>query len=379
MTTNDTIPFVDLAAAHRGVEDEVAAGFAQVLATTSFIGGAPVAEFEREFAAFSGRRHCVGVGNGTDAIELALRALGIGRQAGDEVILPANSFIATAEAVARAGARPVLVDVDETYQLLDPDEVAQAVTSRTRAVIPVHLFGQFAPLERIRAAVAGREIAIVEDAAQAQGATRNGDGIGAAGPAATSFYPGKNLGAYGDAGAVLTDDAELATTVRAISCHGSLTKYEHTHLGVNSRLDTLQAVVLRAKLARLAAANEARRAAANRYDTYLAEAEKTLGLDLGRPQAAPGNVHVWHLYVVRVPERDRVLARLHAAGIGAGIHYPQPIHRTVPFAGHAPRPCPVTDLLAGEILSLPIFPEITDAQQRRVVETLTKAVLDSGD
>ncbi|OAA25100.1 putative PLP-dependent enzyme [Frankia sp. EI5c] len=377
MTTNDPVPFVDLAAAHRAVADEVAAGFAQVLATTAFVGGAPVTEFEREFAAFTGRGHCVGVGNGTDAIELALRALGVGTRPEDEVVLPANSFIATAEAVARAGARPVLVDAEVTYQLLDPERVAEAITPRTRAVIPVHLFGQLAPLDGIKAALAGREIAVVEDAAQAQGATRHGAGIGSAGPAATSFYPGKNLGAYGDAGAVLTDDEELATTVRAISCHGSLTKYEHTHLGVNSRLDTLQAVVLRAKLARLAAANEARRAAAARYDSLLTDVEQSLGLDLGRPRVAPGNVHVWHLYVIRVPERDRVLGRLHAAGIGAGVHYPRPIHRSVPFAGHAPRPCPVTDLLAGQILSLPIYPEITEAQQRRVVESLAKALVDS--
>ncbi|EFC80588.1 DegT/DnrJ/EryC1/StrS aminotransferase family protein [Parafrankia sp. EUN1f] len=377
MTTVDRIPFVDLAAAHHAVADEVAAGFAQVLATTSFIGGVPVTEFEREFAAFSGRQHCVGVGNGTDAIELALRALGVGTRPDDEVILPANSFIATAEAVSRAGARPVLVDADETYQLVDPARVAEAITARTRAVIPVHLFGQLAALEQVQEVIGGREIAIVEDAAQAQGATRGGAGIGSAGPAATSFYPGKNLGAYGDAGATLTDDADLATTMRAISCHGSLTKYEHTHLGFNSRLDTLQAVVLRAKLRRLAAANEARRTAAARYDLLLSDAEKSLGFDLGRPQVAPGNVHVWHLYVIRVPERDRLLGRLQAAGIGAGVHYPQPIHRTVPFADHAPRPCPVTDLLAGQILSLPIYPEITDAQQQRVVETLMKALVDN--
>ncbi|ONH28981.1 DegT/DnrJ/EryC1/StrS family aminotransferase [Pseudofrankia asymbiotica] len=375
---DDPIPLVDLAAAHGPVADEIATGFAKVLATTSFVGGAQVDAFEREFAAFSGRRHCVGVANGTDAIELALRALGVGTRADDEVILPANSFVATAEAVARAGARPVLVDADEAYHLLDPEAVAAAITSRTRAVVPVHLYGQLAPVEAISEAVAGRDIVIVEDAAQAQGATRHGAGIGSAGPAATSFYPGKNLGAYGDAGAVLTDDETIATTVRALGSHGSLTKYTHTHLGFNSRMDTLQAVVLSAKLARLAGANEARRAAADRYDAYLGEAADALGVEVVRPRVAPGNVHVWHLYVIRVAGRDRLLERLRAEGIGAGIHYPYPIHHCPPFADRAPSPCPVTEKLATEILSLPLYPEISDAQQQRVVETLMKALIENG-
>jgi dTDP-4-amino-4,6-dideoxygalactose transaminase len=378
----ETIPLVDLAAAHRAVADDVAAGFAEVLADTAFIGGPAVTAFEQEFAAFCGRRHCVGVGNGTDAIELALRAAGVGRRPDDEVVLPANSFVATAEAVARAGARPVIVDVDPTCHLVDPERVAQALTARTRAVIPVDLFGQRAPLELVSDAIAGRDILIVEDAAQAQGATRHGAGIGSAGPAATSFYPGKNLGAYGDAGAVLTDDAEVAALVRAIGGHGSLTKFDHDHLGFNSRLDTLQAVVLRAKLARLANANEARRIAAARYDEYLAEAADGVTADataeLVRPAVLPGNIHVWHLYVIRVPGRDRVLARLRADGVGAGIHYPRPIHHNRPFADHAPRPCPVAEKLSGEILSLPLYPEITAAQQQRVVEILRKALADHG-
>ena len=376
------IPLVDLAAAHRAVADDVAAGFADVLADTAFIGGRAVAAFEEEFAAFCGRRHCVGVGNGTDAIELALRAAGVGRRPEDEVIVPANSFIATAEAVARAGARPVIVDVDPAYCLIDPARVDEALTPRTRAVIPVALFGQRAPLELVADAVAGRDVVILEDAAQAQGATRHGAGVGSCGPAATSFYPGKNLGAYGDAGAVLTDDGELATLVRAIGDHGSLVKYEHDHLGFNSRLDALQAVVLRAKLARLQNANEARRAAAARYDAYLAEAADGVSAgavaELVRPAVLPGNVHVWHLYVIRVPGRDRVLARLRAEGVGAGIHYPRPIHRNRPFADAAPRPCPTADALSGEILSLPLYPEITAAQQQRVVEILTKALVDDG-
>lgn len=365
------IPLVDLASQRAAVAQEVADGWAQVLARTAFIDGPQVAAFEAEYAAFIGTAHCVGVANGTDAIEIALRALGVGQ--GDECILPANTFIATAEAVRRVGATPVLVDCapDGTY-LMDVDATAAALTPRTRAIIPVHLYGQAAPVERLMTLAERIGGWVVEDAAQSQGARRNGAGAGALGhAAATSFYPGKNLGAYGDAGAALTGSGEVAERMRMIRNHGSPRKYEHEVMGVNSRLDTLQAVVLSAKLRRLAGWNAARRAAAQRYDTLFADVD-----EVTLPQTLDGNEHVWHLYVVRVPDRDRVLKELHAAGIGAGIHYPVPIHLTGAFAGlgHTEGAFPVTEQAAGEILSLPLFAEITAEQQERVALVLLSAL-----
>jgi dTDP-4-amino-4,6-dideoxygalactose transaminase len=365
------IPLVDLAAAHAAVAADVSAGWQRVLAHAAFICGPEVAEFERAYAAFTGSRHCVGVANGTDAIEIALRALGVGT--GDECVLPANTFIATAEAVCRAGARPVLADCagDGSY-LIDPAAVAAALTPRTRAVIPVHLYGQAAPVERLLPLAARAGTAVVADAAQAQGARRHGTDVAVLGDAAaTSFYPGKNLGAYGDAGAVLTGDGEVAARARMIADHGARRKHEHDLPGVNSRLDTLQAVVLSAKLRRLAAWNAARRQAAARYGELLAGLER-----VARPVTLPGNEHVWHLYVVRVPGRDRVLAALRAAGIGAGVHYPVPIHLTGAFAwlGHRRGEFPAAEAAAGELLSLPLFPQITPAQQEQVVTALAAAL-----
>ena len=366
-----SIPLVDLAAQHAAVAQEVADGWQQVLGRTAFIDGPQVAAFEAEYAAFTEAAHCVGVGNGTDAIEIALRALGV--RAGDECILPANTFIATAEAVVRAGATPVLVDcADDGTYLMDAAAAEAAITPRTRVILPVHLYGQAAPVEQLMPLAERIGGWVVEDAAQSQGARRHGRGAGALGhAAATSFYPGKNLGAYGDAGAVLTGSAELADRMRMIRNHGSPRKYEHDCIGVNSRLDTLQAVVLSAKLRRLAGWNAARRAAAQRYDSLLDGVPGVI-----RPRTLDGNEHVWHLYVVRVPDRDRVLKELHAAGIGAGIHYPVPIHLTGAFAGlgHADGAFPVTERAAGEILSLPLFAEITAGQQERVVAALAAAL-----
>ncbi|WP_235926289.1 DegT/DnrJ/EryC1/StrS family aminotransferase [Actinokineospora pegani] len=364
------IPLVDLAAQHRAVADEVAAGWARVLEKTAFVGGPQVTAFEQEYAAFSGAAHCVGVGNGTDALEFALRALAIG--AGDECVVPANTFIATAEAVARTGATVVPVDCDPDTLLIDPTAAAAAVTTRTRAVLPVDLYGQVAPIERLRSLLPAN-VAIVEDGAQSQGAQRGGRTAGSFGDiAATSFYPGKNLGAYGDGGAVTTDRADLAERVRLLGAHGSPRKYEHPVLGFNSRLDTLQAVVLSAKLRRLAGWNADRRTAADRY------AEMLAGVDgVVTPVVAEGNTPVWHLYVVRVAQRDAVLAKLHAAGIGAGIHYPTPVHLTGAFAdlGLGEGAFPHAERAAGEILSLPLFPEITVEQQERVVSVLADSLV----
>jgi dTDP-4-amino-4,6-dideoxygalactose transaminase len=374
------IPLVDLQAAHTEVAEEVEAGFKRVIADTAFIGGAEVAAFEREYAAFSGISHCVGVANGTDALELALRAAGVGR--GDAVVMPANTFVATAEAAARLGAQCVLVDMDPDSYLIDVDAALNAVGMGTRVVVPVHLYGQLAATEKLVAGLADSGVRVVEDAAQCQGATRHGHSAGslglagANGLASTSFYPGKNLGAYGDAGAVVTEDIAAATTVRTLGSHGGLQKYVHELVGVNSRLDGLQAVVLRAKLARLAAWNSARRAAAARYDEMLAD------LDVLRPTTVDGNVHVWHLYVVRVPgdatsrRRDEVLAKLNANGVGAAIHYPVPVHLTPAFAdlGYRAGAFPHAERAANEILSLPLFPQITVAQQEQVVAALASAL-----
>jgi dTDP-4-amino-4,6-dideoxygalactose transaminase len=366
-----SVPLVDLRQQHAAVAAEVAEGWQQVLAQTAFIGGPQVAEFEKDYATFTGARHCVGVANGTDAIELALRALGVG--SGDECILPANTFIATAEAVRRAGATPVLVDcADDGTYLMNCDAVEAAVTERTRALIPVHLYGQAAPVERLLDLASRIGAFVVEDAAQSQGARRNGQAAGTLGhAAATSFYPGKNLGAYGDAGAVLTCSDDLAERLRMIREHGSPRKYEHPILGFNSRLDTMQAVVLSAKLRRLEGWNAARRAAAARYDEMLRDCASVI-----RPYTFDGNVHVWHLYVVRVPDRDAVLKELHTAGIGAGIHYPVPIHLTEAFAelGYAEGAFPVAEKSAAEIISLPLFPEITTSQQELVVSALRAAL-----
>jgi dTDP-4-amino-4,6-dideoxygalactose transaminase len=366
-----SIPLVDLSAQHTAVADEVAEGWQEVLAQTAFIGGPQIAAFEREYAEFIGVPYCAATANGTDAIEIALRALGVG--CGDECILPANTFIATAEAVSRAGATPVLVDCadDETY-LIDVKAVEAAVTPRTAAIIPVHLYGQAAPVEQLLPLAQRIGAWVVEDAAQSHGARRNGMGAGALGhAAATSFYPGKNLGAYGDAGAALTCSADVAARMRMIRDHGSPAKYQHEVLGVNSRLDTLQAVVLSAKLRRLTIWNAARRAAAARYDELLSECDAVV-----RPRTLDGNEHVWHLYAVRVPERDRVLKELHAAGIGAGIHYPVPVHLTAAYAGlgYLQGAFPVAERTAQELLSLPLFPEITAAQQERVVSVLLSAL-----
>ena len=364
------IPLVDLAAQHRQIADEVAAGFASVMANTSFILGKEVKQFETAFAEFVGAKHCIGVGSGIDALEFALRAAGIGR--GDEVIVQANTFVATPLAVERAGATPVLVDCEPVHYMLDIEQVGNKITARTRAVMPVHLFGQVAPMERLQPLAEKHGLKIIEDLAQAQGARRNGRSAGSFGDAGgTSFYPGKNLGGYGDGGAVTTSSDALAAKVRALRNYGSEVKYQHPETGYNSRLDTLQAVVLLAKLKRLATWNEERRQAARRYDELLAGIE---GITL--PGVDAGNEHVFHLYVLRVPHRDEVFKKMNAEGIGATIHYPIPVHLHGAFdhLGLGPGSFPVAEKAASEILSLPIFPGITVEQQTRTVDSLRRAL-----
>jgi dTDP-4-amino-4,6-dideoxygalactose transaminase len=363
------IPLVDLKAAHAEVCAEVATGMADVIARAAFVGGPEVRAFESAYAQFIGVEHVVGVANGTDALEIALRALDL--SPGDEVIVPANTFIATAEAVVRAGGTPTYVDVTSDA-LMDAEALAAAVTPRTVGLIPVHLYGQMPDMASIEAFAARHGLFVLEDAAQAQGAQQAGRSAGSIGVAAgTSFYPGKNLGAYGDAGAVMTDEAEIARRIRLIGNHGSQQRYVHETFGFNSRLDTLQAVVLSAKLLRLAEANLRRAAAADRYGELLADVP-----GVTCPREVPGNVHVWHLYVVQVPDRDRILAHLNAKGIGAGLHYPVPVHLTPALTSErfGRGAFPVAEALADDILSLPIFPQISSEQQVRVVEVLAEAM-----
>ncbi|SDS49405.1 dTDP-4-amino-4,6-dideoxygalactose transaminase [Microlunatus soli] len=364
------VPFLDLPAQQAEIADEVLPRWRQLFETAAFIGGPEVASFEDEYADYIGVGHCVGVGNGTDAIEIALRAAGI--VPGDEVILPANTFIATAEAVSRVGAVPVLVDVDDEHLLIDPAAVDAAITRRTRAIVPVHLFGQTAPVEGLYPIAQRHDLVIIEDAAQSQGATSPFGRAGALGTiAATSFYPGKNLGAAGDGGAVLTDDGGLADFARSVSAHGSRTRYVHDRIGFNSRLDAIQAVELRAKLRRLDKWNDLRREAAHRYAELLADIS---GVRL--PTVRAGNSDVWHLYVIRVEQRDRVLAELSADGIGAAIHYPTPVHLTAAYAdlGYKTGAFPVAESAATHILSLPMFPHLAEDQQLRVADALRHAV-----
>jgi dTDP-4-amino-4,6-dideoxygalactose transaminase len=356
------IPLVDLTAQHREIADVVGAGFERVLSSGEFIGGVEVERFEAAMATYTGRRHCVGVANGTDALELVLRAAGIGP--GDEVIVPAATFIATAEAPARCGARVVVADVDPDTLLLDPAQVERRLTARTRAVIPVHLYGRLAPIDPLLELVEGTGIALIEDAAQCQGARRLSGGAGSGTLAATmSFYPGKNLGAYGDAGAVLTDDPHLAARVRAIANHGSTRRYHHDLLGQNSRLDALQAVVLAAKLERLDDWNATRRDLAHRYRDRLG------GLPVGVPSCpARPSEHVWHLFPIRLGPRDAALEALHAAGVGAGVHYPRVVHHHPPFASGAH--CPVAEDAFAHVLSLPLHPHLSIEDQDRIVDEL---------
>jgi dTDP-4-amino-4,6-dideoxygalactose transaminase len=363
------VPFLDLYAAHVPLLAEINAAIGAVISYSAFAGGPFVAAFEQEFAAYTGARDAVGVGNGTDALGLVLRALEIGP--GDEVITVPNSFFATAEAISYSGATPVFVDVDAGTYNMDPVFLKRALTPRTRALIPVHLFGQAADLDPIRAFAAEHGLFLLEDAAQAVGAEYKGVRIGAGGTAAFSFYPGKNLGALGEAGAVVTDDPALAEKVRMLREHGQAKKYEHALVGWNCRMDGIQAAVLSVKLRYLSAANEARRRHAAFYDAALAPFEA-----VRRPFAAPYGRHVYHIYAVRVPNRDEVLRALADRGIVCGVHYPVPIHLQAAYRhlGYRPGAFPVAERCAVEFLSLPMFPELTREQCEAVISGLAENV-----
>lgn len=363
------VPFVDLGAYLDSDRDAVLAAVTGVLDRQHLIMGPELAAFEQEFAAYCGARHCIGVGNGLEALSLTLRAFGIG--AGDEVIVPSQTFVATWLAVSHTGATPVSVDVDPQTALIDPARIADRITPRTRAIVPVHLFGQPADIDPILALASRHGLQVLEDAAQAHGARYRGRRAGTLGHAAGfSFYPTKNLGAYGDGGAVVTDDDALAERLRSLRNYGSTQKYVHTEAGYNSRLDELQAAILRVKLRSLDANNSARREAAARYDAALAGVP---GLSL--PVARDDAEHVYHLYVVRHARRDEILKALQEAGIGAAVHYPiAPGDQHAYAHGAALGAESGAAAWAATSLSLPLWPGITRAQQDDVVATLRSIV-----
>jgi dTDP-4-amino-4,6-dideoxygalactose transaminase len=362
----DTIPLVDLKAQYRAIGPEIEAAIARVLERQSFINAAETKAFEEEFAAFCEAPEAVGVSNGTTAIELILNALGIG--AGDEVITVSHTFMATVGAILRTGATAVLVDVDDAAWTMAPEQVAQAVTPRTRAILPVHLYGNPADVPAIAAAAPG--IPIVEDAAQAHGARYHGRAVGSDAVAASySFYPGKTLGAYGDAGAVTTADPELAVRLRRLRDHGRYgAKYEHASVGTNARMSEIQAAVLRTKLAHLPEWVAARQRLCALYEQGLSPPDVRL------QRAEPWAEHTWHLFVLLHPDRDRLASELKQRGISTGVHYPIPVHRQPAMAGAAHRvqggELPVTDALAASCLSLPIYPELGDGGVARVTEAV---------
>jgi dTDP-4-amino-4,6-dideoxygalactose transaminase len=365
----DEVPLVDVRAAYLAQRAELDAAVAAVLGSGGFILGPEVEAFEAAFAAFCGSRRAVGVASGTAAVHLALAALGVGP--GDEVVTVAHTFTASAEGIVHAGARPRFVDVDEATGGMDPKALAGAVEGAA-AVLPVHLYGLPVDMAAILAVAADAGVPVVEDAAQAHGATLTvGGQVRRAGSlgrlAAFSFYPGKNLGAFGDAGAVTTDDDELAGRVARLRDHGRISKYEHAEVGWGERLDALQAAVLGVKLARLEAGNAARARLAGRYDEALAGVG-----DLVPPARVEGRTSARHLHVVRTRHRDELLAACRAAGVGAGIHYPVPLHLQPAWRhlGLARGDLPATEAWAAECLSLPLYPELTDAQQDRVIRSV---------
>jgi dTDP-4-amino-4,6-dideoxygalactose transaminase len=363
------IPLVDLKAQYANIKPEIDQAIQYVLDETDFIGGSAVRAFESAFASYCGTRTAVGLANGTDALQLALLACGIGN--GDEVITAVNTFIATSEAISATGARPVFVDNDPHTYTIDVRKIEEKITPCTKAIIPVHLYGQPADMDAVSEVAARNNLVVIEDAAQAHGARYKVKTVGNLGRVACfSFYPGKNLGAYGDAGAIATNDEELANKVRMLANHGRLKKYEHEMEGYNSRLDTLQAAILLVKLRHLKEWTEKRQHVASRYTQLLSSAKEIV-----TPTKNLDATHVFHLYVVRVQQRDQIQQVLKEAGITTGIHYPIPLHQQPAYRhlGLTVGSYPVAERYAGELLSLPIYPELTDEHVEFVSATLIKA------
>jgi dTDP-4-amino-4,6-dideoxygalactose transaminase len=363
------VPFIDLGAQHLPIRADLNTAIAQVIDSGAFAGGPFVEKFEGEFAAYCGCQHAVGVGSGTEALWLSLLACGIGR--GDEVITVPNTFMATAEAITYCGARPVFVDVDESTYTMDPAGLEAAITPRTKAIIPVHLFGQPADLDPILDFATAHGLTVIEDAAQAHGARYKGKMAGTLGRAGCfSFYPGKNLGAFGEAGAIITNDEDLVERIRILRDHGQTHKYHHSAIGWNCRMDGLQAAVLSIKLKNLDLGNVLRRKHAAAYDQAFAEIE-----DIKTPTVADYAEHVYHVYAVRVPEREHATWLLGKKQIQFGIHYPVPIHRqkAYQFLNYDIGSFPVAETLAHQLISLPMFPELTRSQISMVVYALQEA------
>jgi dTDP-4-amino-4,6-dideoxygalactose transaminase len=362
------IPLCDLYAQYLTIQPDIDAAIERTIVHSAFIGGEELDAFEAEFANYCEAKACVGVGNGTDALYLALRGLGIGP--GDEVVTVAHTFIATAETITLTGARPIFVDIREDTMLMDAEALESVITARTRAIIPVHLYGQPCDMDRIMEVARRHKLKVVEDAAQAHGARWRGRRAGSIGDVACfSFFPAKNLGAYGDAGAVVSQDEQLIRRIRMLANHGRIDKYIHQHEGVNSRLDGLNAAILRVKLRHLDEWNEARRRHARQYMETLRASGAML------PAVNTKAEPVWHLFVIRVPARDRIQARLNERGIATGIHYPVPLHRQ-PAYKHlniADGALPVTERVAANIISLPMYPELTRDQ----IEAVSRAVIEA--
>lgn len=359
-----SIPFVDLKAQYESIKEEIDDAISSVINQTAFIGGGFVKDFERDFAGYVGVKNCVGMANGTDAIEIALKALGIG--SGDEVLVPALTWISTAGAVNSVGAEPVFVDVIADQRTLDPSLIEDKITPKTKAIIPVHLYGLPARMDEIMTIAQKHNLKVIEDCAQAHGAEVDGKRVGTIGDIATfSFYPGKNLGAYGDAGAIVTDDDNLANTCRMIANHGQLAKHDHRIIGRNSRLDTMQAAILKAKLPHLNGWTEARINVAKWYT-------EKLNAEVVKPIVPAGLRHVFHLYVIQSSRRDELMSRLKELHIGCAIHYPTPLPhlKSYSYKNHETGDFPVAEKLCSEILSLPIFPEMSEKQVDRVCETI---------
>ncbi len=363
------VPFVDLAAQYSTIREEIDEAISRVLSDTGFILGRDLSLFEEEFAAYCGAENAVGVDSGTSALELALRAYGVGP--GDQVITVANTFIATVLAISYTGATPVLVDIDPQTYTMDPDLFQAAITTQTRAVIPVHLYGQPADMDAILEIARCHRLVVIEDACQAHGARYRGRRVGSLGDAAAfSFYPAKNLGAYGDGGVVVSDDQEVASFVRMARNYGQSEKHNHVFIGFNRRLDTLQAAALRVKLVHLDAWNAARRRHAQRYGELLADGPVVL------PTEADYAESVYHLYVVRASDRDRLQRSLAERGISTGIHYPVPVHLQPAYRdlGYERGSFPVTEECAGQILSLPMYAELAAKAMEHVAQTIKAAV-----
>lgn len=361
-----SIPFVDLKAQYESIKGDIDTAIAKVINDTSFIGGETVKSFENNFATYVGAKHCIGVANGTDAIEIALKALCIGE--GDEVIVPALTWISTAGAVNGVGAEPIFVDVLEDERTMNPELIAEKITKKTRAIIPVHLYGLPARIDKIVAIAKEHNLFVVEDCAQAHGAEQNGKRVGTFGNVATfSFYPGKNLGAYGDAGAIVTNDDKLTETCRMLANHGQLSKHDHRIVGRNSRLDTMQAAILQAKLPHAEAWTESRIQVANWYDQKLKSPVK--------PQVPENMRHVFHLYVIQSRMRDDLIKKLKEVNVGCAIHYPTPLPhlKSYSYKGHSIGQFPVAEKLCNEILSLPMFAELMEEEVDWVAEILNNA------